>query len=194
MGNPDTGKARDCGAASGAGAARGLRPGNAIAWVMAAAISTAPWPPSRRGHWRSASASSCRISRRSTPQDFDIPMDLIVTEAGLRRAYQPMAQRPISATDSSATSCLPRVSGPSPNRHGDTKGGKDSADHHRDGKSRMPVDREIGDDRRRQAAEDGALVIDRNRPPSRAPRSEIVRRDRPGTAYACRRRQRCPAT
>ena len=59
--------------------------GDAIAWAMAAAISTAPWPPSRRGPWRSASASSCRGLETIHPQDFDIPMDLIVTEAGLRR-------------------------------------------------------------------------------------------------------------
>jgi 5-formyltetrahydrofolate cyclo-ligase len=54
----------------------------ATGWATAAAISTAPWPPSTRPHLRGGGLRAGPL-RLHPPQPHDKPMDWVVTEAGV---------------------------------------------------------------------------------------------------------------
>ena len=57
----------------------------ATGWVMAAAISTAPWRRSSPRPLAIGIGFAIQLLETIHPQPFDVPMDLIVTETGTRR-------------------------------------------------------------------------------------------------------------
>ncbi len=72
---------------------------------------------------------------------------------------------------------------------GEHRNGRDcGANHHRHGKSHVPLDSKIGQHRSHQAAKDRPLVVTEIRWRSPAPRSGSARTDNAATACACRRR------